>query len=208
MPRPRFEKLDAKRRHQILDAAAEAFAQDGLHGTSLNQLLSKTNITKGLFYYYFDDKMDLYMTLLNKAIQHFEVVFDKHPAVDDLSISNFWDCLESSYQDLFVFSVSHPTTVGIVKTLTDLPPEEIAHLKVEARCLDWLQRYLERGQALGMIRDDLPMEVLTQLTAAVDTSMGEWLFANWGDDLETLKAMTPKIITMYRRILEVKVQFP
>ena len=207
MPRPRFEALDPKRRQQILENASAAFQLGGLHGASLNQILAATGISKGVFYYYFDNKMDLYGTIVEQAICLFETVFAVHPPVEALSHESFWRRLELSYLDLYAFSVEHASVVRLVKTLDELRPEEVALLGADTRCLCWLQRYLERGQTLGLIRDDLPMHVLMDLASAVDSSIGRWLFANVDVESEALEERVSNLVGMYRRILAAEVRF-
>jgi len=207
VPRPRFDTLEPHRRRGILEGAAAAFAHGGLHGASLNQILSATGVSKGVFYYYFDDKMDLYGTVVEDAIRRFEAVFAKHPAAEDLSAADYWECLEASYRDLFAFSEENAAVVGLVKTLPDLTPGEVARLGVDLRCLSWLERYLQRGQALGVIRDDLPMDVLTGLASAVDSAMGQWLFGDPGPDLDALVQGASKVVGMHRRVLGADVRF-
>ena len=65
MARPRFRNLDRETRHRILETAAVEFASRGFEGTSLNQLIDRLGISKGSFYYYFDDKADLFTTPLS-----------------------------------------------------------------------------------------------------------------------------------------------
>ncbi len=60
MARPRFGNLDAATRRKILETAAVEFAARGFDGTSLNHLIEDLGISKGSFYYYFDDKVDLF----------------------------------------------------------------------------------------------------------------------------------------------------
>ena len=63
MARPRFQNLDQETRNHILETAAEEFAAQGFDGTSLNRLIESLGISKGSFYYYFDDKADLFITV-------------------------------------------------------------------------------------------------------------------------------------------------
>ncbi|MEL6348976.1 MAG: TetR/AcrR family transcriptional regulator [Myxococcota bacterium] len=207
MPRPRFENLDPQRRDVILSNASESFLQGGLHGASLNDILARTGISKGVFYYYFDDKADLYATVVSRAVQHFEAEFKSHRPPEKLPASEFWQQLKVSYKALYRFSIDHAQVVGLVKTLAELSPEEIARLGVDARCVSWLERYFERGQRLGVVRKDLPMKVLMQIAASVDTSMGLWLFENPVEGNEMLDEGVDKVVEMHRRILETHVQF-
>lgn len=46
-------------RQKILETAATAFATNGLTGTSLNDLIKQSGLTKGAFYFHFASKEDL-----------------------------------------------------------------------------------------------------------------------------------------------------
>ena len=78
MPRPRFAKLDPAKKEAILTAALEAFASHGFDGASYNQIIEKAGISKGAMYYYFDDKEDLFATVvrheLEDILQHFHTL--------------------------------------------------------------------------------------------------------------------------------------
>ncbi len=202
MPRPRFETLDPERRSGILANAAESFRLGGLHGASLNDILARTGVSKGVFYYYFDDKKDLYATVVDDAIQRFEAEFEGRPPLDALEPSTFWGHLEASYRSMYRFTREHATDIQLLKTLARLTPEEVAQLGVDARCMPWLDPFLQRGRALGVVRDDVPMSVLMQLAAAVDTSMGQWLLGNTEHDGEVLTDQARKVVEMHRRVLE------
>ena len=65
MPLPRFATLDPDRRAAILTAAAEEFARAGLEGASYNQIIARAGASKGAMYYYFDNKEDLFLTVVD-----------------------------------------------------------------------------------------------------------------------------------------------
>ena len=69
MPRPRFERLDPERRGAVLDAAATEFAARGYDGASYNRIIERSGVSKGAMYYYFEDKADLYATVLGHALE-------------------------------------------------------------------------------------------------------------------------------------------
>jgi AcrR family transcriptional regulator len=50
------------RREQILDVAVEAFARNGFHGTSMNDVAEAAGVTKPVLYQHFNSKQDLYIT--------------------------------------------------------------------------------------------------------------------------------------------------
>ncbi|MGE5272405.1 MAG: GNAT family N-acetyltransferase [Verrucomicrobiota bacterium] len=56
--RPQQERA-RRTRERILEAAATAFARDGYEGTSLNELIRASGVTKGAFYFHFGSKEEL-----------------------------------------------------------------------------------------------------------------------------------------------------
>jgi len=54
-----------------LDVAAEEFATHGFESASLNRIIQRSDTNKGSFYYYFDNKEDLFGTVLRDAMSRF-----------------------------------------------------------------------------------------------------------------------------------------
>jgi len=61
-PRP---SVETERRQQILDAALTCFSRTGYHQTSMDDLAAELPFSKGLLYYYFPTKRDLFVSLLD-----------------------------------------------------------------------------------------------------------------------------------------------
>ena len=68
MPRPRFDKLDPERQEALLDAAMRELAARGPEGASLNKVLADVGLSKGVAYYYFDDREDLFVTVISRVV--------------------------------------------------------------------------------------------------------------------------------------------
>ncbi|MHC4990929.1 MAG: TetR/AcrR family transcriptional regulator [Planctomycetota bacterium] len=56
-----------ERRRQLLEVAAELFAQHGYHGTTTAMLAEAAGITEPILYRHFDNKLDLFVTLINEV---------------------------------------------------------------------------------------------------------------------------------------------
>jgi AcrR family transcriptional regulator len=56
-----------ERRRQILDDAAERFAVHGYHTTSVSDIVDGVGVGKGVFYWYFDSKEQLFLELLTES---------------------------------------------------------------------------------------------------------------------------------------------
>ena len=72
----------AERREQLLDAAMTAFAANGYHGTSMNDVAKAAGITKPVLYQHFESKRHLYVELVDDVANRLsdEVVSAVDPA--------------------------------------------------------------------------------------------------------------------------------
>ena len=64
MPFARFGKLSPEKRERILEVAAQEFARHGYEDACINRILEQAEMSKGAAYYYFEDKVDLFCTVV------------------------------------------------------------------------------------------------------------------------------------------------
>lgn len=64
----KFEKLDSEKKKNILDAAFEEFGEYGYDNASTNRIVQKAEIGKGMLFYYFNSKKELFHYLINYGI--------------------------------------------------------------------------------------------------------------------------------------------
>jgi AcrR family transcriptional regulator len=57
------------RRQQILDESARLFAERGYHPTSVAEIVDSLGVGKGVFYWYFESKDDLFLEILASSSQ-------------------------------------------------------------------------------------------------------------------------------------------
>ncbi len=57
-----------RRREALIRAAAEIFARQGYHRTSVSDIVASQGVAKGVFYWYFSSKEDLFGEILVEAI--------------------------------------------------------------------------------------------------------------------------------------------
>lgn len=70
-------KKGIETRTRILDVAEAAVLQKGFGGTSIEELIAETGITKSGFFYHFRDKNELAKALLNRYIENDERIYDE-----------------------------------------------------------------------------------------------------------------------------------
>lgn len=203
-PRPRFLKLDADTRSAILEAATAEFAQHGFEGASYNQIIERSGVSKGAMYYYFDDKADLFGTVLRHAFESFAKAVGGM-ALGEIPNDDFWGEFSRLNRACMEYAIAEPMMMGLVKSVYRAwmgaeTGSIVQDAWVNAR--GFMHRILERGQELGAIRTDLPLDLLVHITMAMGQANDIWLLERW----ETIDFSNPdKILDtlerLYREVL-------
>jgi AcrR family transcriptional regulator len=63
----RLTQRGKDRREQLMAYAAQRFAEQGYHPTSVSEIVSGLGVGKGVFYWYFDSKEQLFLEILREA---------------------------------------------------------------------------------------------------------------------------------------------
>jgi AcrR family transcriptional regulator len=58
--------------HRILEAARQAFAENGYDATGVEEICRRAGVSKGAFYHHFPSKQDVFLELLNGWLENLE----------------------------------------------------------------------------------------------------------------------------------------
>lgn len=175
MPRPRFSRLPVERQQQILEVAARRFAAEGFHGAPLNGILADAKVSKGAAYYYFDDKLDLFATVVEAAWA--EVDADALFGLEGLNAETYWSTLERLYRRQLGLLSERPWLWRVVRAAGEVatdPRTGPALMERLGPIFSALQGVWTRGQALGLLRTDLPEGLLFAMVGALDQGIDGW----------------------------------
>lgn len=204
MPRPRFDKLDPERRTSILRVAAEEFAEHGYEASSYNRIIERSGLSKGAIYYYFDDKEDLYATVLRDAMQR--LVIEAGDVSGTHDAKSFWDEFERWYVRSLRMFQEEPHAVGLARSLVKALSRGaatgvLAELRVFAR--GFMEAFIAHGQEIGAIRKDLPHDLLVSVVMALEEGIDLWLGERIGAMSESEIHEAASMLTrLYRRVVE------
>jgi AcrR family transcriptional regulator len=67
--RPALKERYETRRQEVVDTAARVFAERGYHGTSIEDLLEATGLTRGGLYHYIDGKQNLLFAIHEQLME-------------------------------------------------------------------------------------------------------------------------------------------
>jgi AcrR family transcriptional regulator len=203
MAHPRFEKADPLKQEAILQAAAKEFARVGYAGASLNRILLAAGVSKGSFYYYFDDKADLACTVLLWAYRDVIALFDRITLPE--RPEDFWDTIERFSNESLELAERAPDPRDLLSRLSHAVANdrelEARAVKVLVKAAETWEALLTRGQALGVVRVDLPVRTMIDMFTAIKESLLREFTANnhiVGPD--EWKQMGELLLDLFRRV--------
>lgn len=182
MDQERLSHLPAEKKIQIMNAAFEVFGSYEYKRASTDLIAAKAGISKGLLFYYFKSKKELYLYLLNYAIE------EVRPFIVDQSffeITDFFELLEyttrkkaavlNKFPYIMEFSVRafYSTKEDVSQDMNTMMHDQIDSM---------FQAYFKNID-LSKFREDVdPNEILHMLIWMTDGYMHQKMFECAGSD--------------------------
>jgi len=202
VPRPRFLNLDPERRRRILETAAAEFSEHGFRHASLNHVIDALGLSKGVFYYYFDSKADLFAAVVDLVWDL--LVPGTRFDLASLDATTYWPRVQALVGVNFALFGAHPWLAGISRMLLN-PPRGVGIDKAMAEKLAvghaWMEALVRRGQELGVVRRDVPIQWLLAVLAGADQAGDRWMLDHWSDlSAEEREQMSGQVFDVWSRI--------
>jgi AcrR family transcriptional regulator len=204
MPFSRFEKLAPEKRARLFDVAAKEFASRGFEQASLNRILEEAQMGKGSAYYYFEDKADLFCTVIEHASSRLHLS-DLTIDLAMLTAETFWPTVAGLRREPLLRSFEQPWLFRVLSVPAHLSPalmerEPLARLSHQITTL--VRQLIKRGQDLGVIRTDLPDDLLSAWMFALDQASDQWLMSHWEQmDRAAVSALSDHTVAAMRDAL-------
>lgn len=158
---------DAERtRAEIIEVATREFADKGYAGARVDEIAAKISTTKRMIYYYFGNKEQLYVEVLEHAYAGIRAIEQKL----DVEHLDPVDAMRQLAELTFDHHESHPDFIRLVSIENIHRAEHIARSTVLSGlanpALDVLARILDRGRAAGVFRDGVdPLDIHMVISA-------------------------------------------
>jgi AcrR family transcriptional regulator len=184
MPFSRFAKMPGEKREFLLTIAAQEFAAHGFEAASLNRILEKAQIGKSSAYYYFEDKADLFCTVVKYCLDRLQFAPDRE-TITSLTTQTYWAAVAEIRDQPLLRTLQYPWLFGVIRAAERLSPESMQHESL-AHLTQYLTNYtmtglgalIKHGQELGLIRSDVPNELLFAWFRAIDDASDSWVLAH------------------------------
>jgi AcrR family transcriptional regulator len=142
-------------RGEILDVAADEFAERGYNGARVDEIAARTRTTKRMIYYYFGGKKQLYMAVLERAYARIRAA-EQAVQVDHLDPVT---AIRRLAEITFDHHEAHPEFIRLVSIENIHHADHIAELPglvdLSMPVVQLLDGILRRGRKTGVFRTDV-----------------------------------------------------
>jgi AcrR family transcriptional regulator len=182
----KFDKLDAEKQQKIRDAALKEFAEKGYEKASTNQIVKEAGIGKGMLFYYFKSKKELYEYLVESGLttlveEYFKLADTREPDFFERLKKIAQIKLQAQTENVHLFNF-----IGTVMLTTEV--ELPAHLQKKYEEMQEMgYTMLYAGIDKSKFRDDVDVEKAFQLI--------QWAIDGYQSDL-THRLRNKKLATI------------
>ena len=171
IPTQTFLNLSIKKQERILEASINEFSKRNYEQAKLSNIIKESNIPRGSFYQYFEDKKDLYLYLFDRVAQKkIQYMGDLIPNPDKIP---FLTLFFEMYKRGAMFAIENPKFIKITANLLsskgDIYNELIGNNMNMAK--QFYIGYINQDKELGRIREDIDSEVLAELVINMTTNI-------------------------------------
>jgi AcrR family transcriptional regulator len=179
MPFARFARMPAEKRERLLTVGAREFGLHGYEAASMNRILDEAGIGKSSAYYYFEDKADLFCAVVEYSVERLGLAVSIED-IHTLTAENFWAVFAARHDQPLLNVREHLWLFAAARAVERLTPESREReplASLASRLMGGMNAIIQRGQELGLIRVDLPADVLVAWFRAIDGASDDWLLA-------------------------------
>ncbi len=151
-------------RDKILNAAEALFAKRGIEGTTIDDVVAAARVARGSFYYNFDSKEDVVLTIARRDFAPVAERLAEKLAAGESAVRLLRELLLTACR--WYAKHAHLAQVLLLSSLRQ-PAPPAADTQHARSFRKLAAAILERGQAAGEIRNDLPAEALAEIIAGI-----------------------------------------
>jgi AcrR family transcriptional regulator len=144
-----------QRRRQLLEYSTTRFAENGYHPTSVAEIVQGLGVGKGVFYWYFDSKEQLFLEILREAQQDLrrtqqQAIADTVDPINRLELgiraTMRWSAEHPEYYKLTQFAVTEERFLPALRKGQEVAAKDA-------------MRHIRDGIEQGLIRDTDPLYI-------------------------------------------------
>lgn len=149
-----FDNISPEKRRRIIETATKEFAKKGYHDASVSNIAAKSGISVGAIYKYFDNKQDLFLTIVAHSIERMENLLMGLAKADEDVIKK----VEKILREIINASREDGVMIKLYNSMTSINDKKLAEQFAKEMETMTSQIYIEairEGQKSGEIRSDI-----------------------------------------------------
>lgn len=149
-----FDNISAEKRERIIRAATMEFAMRGFENANINNIAKKADVSVGSLYKYFDNKQDMFLTIIHYSIASMEELLNNLAQSDEdilLKVDKIIRTIQKSSKenDLLVKLYNVMTSENNPRFASQFAYE------MESMTARIYRVAIEQGKKAGDVRDDI-----------------------------------------------------
>jgi len=159
----RKEREKKQRREEIIRAAEKVFLSSGFEQSTMDDIASEAELSKGTLYLYFKSKDDLHMEVARKAIALLRDLTAKAAEGGRNALEKLGRMGRAAVE----FNRSHPDRMRAILTLEHIEPQgismstsEVQHMIYRESTVETVMQVVEQGVKEKLIRADIPLALI------------------------------------------------
>jgi len=160
----------------------DEFSNANYNTASINQICKKSNIPKGSFYQYFEDKLDLYVYIMSIAIQE-KIKFFSEVLAEFHTLT-----LQEQFRLLFLkgieFAKKHPLYAALGEQFTREDDEKAKSVVIkegDKQSETLFIQMINNARAKGEINNQVDTLALTLLLQSLNSAVNQYMLDKFGN---------------------------
>ncbi len=174
--KPTFDNIPSEKRARVIDSATKEFAKKGYHDASVSSIAARAGISVGAIYKYFENKQDLFLTIIDESIIRIEnLLLGLIKTDEDVMIK-----VEKILREIISVSREDGVLINLYNSMTSVNDKRLAGqfaTEMEQITAEIYIQAITEGQANGEIRKDIDPKVAAFLIDDLFMSL-QFSFAN------------------------------
>lgn len=185
-----------EKRRTILDAAARVFARKGFHTSRVGDIAEEAGVAHGLLYHYFSSKDEVLETIFR---EHWTALLERVHEAEQTGDDPI-EQLQGIAAAMFEGWLNEPDVVKVVVREIARTEEITEHVGELVRPIGAIRRVIERGQAQGVLRDDLDASTAAVIFyGGIDELISGWVLGRIPGDADEVASAERHLVEVLRR---------
>ena len=156
--KPTFDNIPLEKRSRIIETATKEFAKKGYHDASISSIATKSGVSVGAIYKYFENKQDLFLTIVDHSIGRMEALLVGLAKADEDVLLK----VEKILREIILVSREEGILIKLYNSMTSINDKKLARqfaTEMEEMTARIYTIAIQEGQKTGEIRRDIDPKV-------------------------------------------------